>query len=105
MLVVSALIMILNETVLSVALPQLMGDFSVSAATVQWLTTGFMLTMAVVIPTTGFLLQRFSTRTLFTAAMILFIAGTALAAAAPASRSCCSPASSRPVARRSSCRC
>lgn len=82
-LVVSALIMILNETVLSVALPQLMGDFSVSAATVQWLTTGFMLTMAVVIPTTGFLLQRFSTRTLFTAAMILFIAGTALAAAAP----------------------
>ncbi|WP_444962271.1 MDR family MFS transporter [Nocardiopsis sp. M1B1] len=81
-LAVSALIMILNETVLSVVLPQLMEDFRVAATTAQWLTTGFMLTMAVVIPTTGFLLQRFTTRTLFTAALVLFIAGTALAAVA-----------------------
>ncbi|HJE57143.1 MAG TPA: hypothetical protein K8V84_01310, partial [Nocardiopsis listeri] len=49
-LAVSALLMILNETVLSVVLPQLMNDFGVGATTVQWLTTGFMLTMAVVIP-------------------------------------------------------
>ncbi|MEU1898952.1 DHA2 family efflux MFS transporter permease subunit [Nocardiopsis dassonvillei] len=82
-LAVSALIMILNETVLSVVLPQLMEDFRVAATTAQWLTTGFMLTMAVVIPTTGFLLQRFTARTLFTAALVLFAAGTALAAAAP----------------------
>ncbi|MBB6120847.1 DHA2 family efflux MFS transporter permease subunit [Nocardiopsis algeriensis] len=82
-LAVSALIMILNETVLSVVLPQLMGDFGVSATTIQWLTTGFMLTMAVVIPTTGFLLQRFTPRTLFTAALLLFIAGTVLATVAP----------------------
>ncbi|MEV6818145.1 MDR family MFS transporter [Nocardiopsis dassonvillei] len=81
-LAVSALIMILNETVLSVVLPRLMEDFRVAATTAQWLTTGFMLTMAVVIPTTGFLLQRFTTRTLFTAALVLFIAGTALAAVA-----------------------
>ncbi|MFW3385144.1 UNVERIFIED_CONTAM: MDR family MFS transporter [Kocuria sp. CPCC 205274] len=82
-LVLAALIMILNETVLTVALPNLMGDFGVGAPTAQWLTTGFMLTMAVVIPTTGFLLQRFTTRALFTAAMVLFLAGTILAAIAP----------------------
>src|SRR4051812_35831028 len=81
-LVLAAMIMILNETVLSVALPPLMADFSVTASTAQWLTTGFMLTMAVVIPTTGYLIQRFTTRALFAAALLLFLAGTALAAVA-----------------------
>ncbi|MGT3784169.1 MFS transporter, partial [Staphylococcus aureus] len=46
----------------------------------QWLTTGFMLTMAVVIPTSGWLLQRLSTRQVFTLAMSLFSAGTLIAA-------------------------
>lgn len=82
-LVVSALIMILNETVPTVALPNLMADFSITAATAQWLTTGFMLTMAVVIPTTGWMLQRFTTKGLFTAALLLFVIGTAMAAFAP----------------------
>ena len=42
-----------------------------------------MLTMAVVIPITGFLLQRFNTRPVFIAAMSLFSAGTLIAALAP----------------------
>ncbi|WP_304348541.1 MFS transporter [Corynebacterium frankenforstense] len=58
-LVISAM-MILNETTVSVALPAVMADFGVPADVVQWLLTGFLLTMAVVIPTTGFLIQRFS---------------------------------------------
>src|SRR5829696_6403410 len=62
-LLVAAFVVILNETIMSVALPRLMVDLDISARTVQWLTTAFMLTMAVVIPTTGFLLQRISTRT------------------------------------------
>jgi len=82
-LVISAFVMMLNETALSVALPPIMTDFSVTATTAQWLTTGFMLTMAVVIPTTGFLIRRFTTRTLFTAAILLFVVGTALAVVAP----------------------
>ena len=84
LLLVAAFVMILNETIMGVALPRLMVDFDVSAATAQWLTTGFMLTMAVVIPTTGLILKRFTTRTVFTAAMTLFVVGTALAAFAPA---------------------
>lgn len=83
-LVFSAMVMMLNETILSVALPAIMEDFSVPATTAQWLTTGFMLTMAIVIPTTGFLLQRFSTRFIFTTALLFFIAGTIVAALAPA---------------------
>lgn len=82
-LALAAFLMILNETVLSVALPAIMADLSVSAAAGQWLTTGFLLTMSVVIPTTGYLLQRFSSRSLFIFALCSFLVGTALAIFAP----------------------
>ncbi|GAA2033415.1 MDR family MFS transporter [Pseudokineococcus marinus] len=83
LLLVSAFVVILNETIMSVALPRLMEDLQVTTATAQWLTTGFMLTMAVVIPVTGFLLQRFHIRPLFLTAMSLFSTGTLVAALAP----------------------
>ncbi|WP_168226568.1 MDR family MFS transporter [Tomitella fengzijianii] len=83
MLVVAAFVMILNETIVSVALPDLAKILDVSATTVQWLASGFLLTMAVVIPTTGFLLERFSPRGIFLTAMSLFSVGTLVCAAAP----------------------
>ncbi len=79
-LLVATFVVILNETIMGVALPQLMTEFAVSASTVQWLSTAFLLTMGVVIPTTGFLLQRLATKTVFILAMSLFSAGTLLAA-------------------------
>lgn len=82
-LALAAFMMILNETVLTVALPGIMQDMSISASTGQWLTTGFLLTLSVVIPTTGFLLQRFAHRSLFFFAIISFIVGTAIAVVAP----------------------
>ncbi|WP_295652916.1 MDR family MFS transporter [uncultured Dietzia sp.] len=82
-LALGAFLMILNETVLTVALPSIMADYGVSAAAGQWLTTGFLLTMAVVIPTTGFLLQRFPLRGLFAFALTSFIVGLLLAVVAP----------------------
>ncbi|AXK44212.1 DHA2 family efflux MFS transporter permease subunit [Brachybacterium saurashtrense] len=82
-LVVSAFVMILNETLLSVALPTLMADLSITAVTAQWLATGFMLTMAVVIPTTGFLMKRLASRRVFQLAMGLFLVGTTAAMLAP----------------------
>ena len=82
-LLVSTFVVILNETIMSVALPVLMADLAVSASVGQWLTAGFLLTMSVVIPVTGFLIRRYRTRTLFGAAMGLFSTGTLLAALAP----------------------
>ncbi|MFS1301997.1 DHA2 family efflux MFS transporter permease subunit [Streptosporangium longisporum] len=82
-LVLSAFVMILNETILSVALRDLAEDLDVATTTVQWLTSGFLLTMAVVIPTTGYLLVRFRPRQIFAAAMTLFALGTLLGALAP----------------------
>ncbi|MFZ2529358.1 MAG: DHA2 family efflux MFS transporter permease subunit [Rhodococcus sp. (in: high G+C Gram-positive bacteria)] len=82
-LVVAAFVMILNETIMSVALPRLMVDLDIPASTAQWLTTGFLLTMAVVIPITGYLFQRFTLRQMFITSMGVFSLGTLLAAAAP----------------------
>ncbi len=82
-LLVATFVVILNETIMNVALQRLMVDLRIDAPTVQWLSTGFMLTMAVVIPTTGFILQSLSTRAVFILAMGLFSGGTLLAALAP----------------------
>lgn len=83
LLLISAFVVILNETILSVALPPIMDDLSLPETTAQWLTTAFMLTMAVVIPTTGFMIARLSIRQVFTAAMVLFLVGTAICAVSP----------------------
>jgi len=83
LLVFSAFVMILNETIMSVALPVLIVDLDIAARTAQWLTSGFLLTMAVVIPMSGSLLQRFPVRTIFMASMSLFCVGTLVAALAP----------------------
>lgn len=82
-LLVSAFVVILNETIMSVAITALMKDLNISAAIAQWLTTGFMLTMAIVIPITGWLMERFTTRTVFLLAMSLFSTGTLISALAP----------------------
>ncbi|MEU9716253.1 DHA2 family efflux MFS transporter permease subunit [Streptomyces sp. NPDC047976] len=83
-LVLSTFVVFLNETIMVNAIPRLMREFEVTAAAAGWLSTAFMLTMAVVIPVTGWFLQRVTTRTAFGLAMTLFLVGTALAAAAPA---------------------
>ncbi|MFN3340290.1 MAG: MDR family MFS transporter [Dietzia sp.] len=83
LLVAAAFVVILNETIMSVAIPELMGEFAVTAATAQWLTTAFMLTMAVVIPFTGWMLMRLPLRTVFIIAMTTFTLGTLLASLAP----------------------
>ncbi|RYG62390.1 MFS transporter, partial [bacterium] len=82
-LLVAAFIVILNETIMSVALPKLMEELRITASVAQWLTTGFMLTMAVIIPTTGFLIQKFTTRRLFIAALGMFSIGTLVSGVAP----------------------
>ncbi|MGV3733794.1 MAG: DHA2 family efflux MFS transporter permease subunit [Microcella sp.] len=82
-LIGSAFVVSLNEALMGGASPRFTEVFGITATTAQWLTAAFMLTLAVVIPITGWLLQRFSTRALFVTAMALFTAGTLLGAVAP----------------------
>lgn len=82
-LLVGAFLVVLNQTLLTPALPTIMDNLNVSATTVQWLTSGYALVEAVIIPLNAYLIGRFSTRKLFIGGMLLFTAGSALCAGAP----------------------
>lgn len=71
-----------SETALNIALSNLMEVFSISAATAQWLTTGFLLTLGILMPMTGLLLQWFTTRQMFIISLASSLLGTLVAAVA-----------------------
>ncbi|HQA31869.1 MAG TPA: MDR family MFS transporter [Propioniciclava tarda] len=82
-LLVAAFVVILNETAMNVALTRIMDDLQITERLAQWLTTAFMLTMAVVIPTTGWLIERLGTRRAYTTALGLFSLGTLICLVSP----------------------
>lgn len=74
-----AFIAVLNQTVLSPALPSIMTDLNITAVQGQWLTTAYMLINGIMIPITAYFIDRFTTRQLYLTSMILFTAGTTVA--------------------------
>ncbi len=73
---VGTFFMILNETLLNIALKELMSVFNVDAPTVQWMATGFMLVMGVLTPLSAVVNQWFTTRRLFLGLVTVFTIGT-----------------------------
>ena len=73
----------LNLTLMTPALPTIMATMSVDQATVQWLTSAYCMTEAIVVPLAAYLMGRFTTRQLFLFGMALFAAGSMTAAVAP----------------------
>lgn len=71
------------ETAMNVTFPSLMEEFQIGTSSVQWITTGYLLVLAVIIPTSSYLKKRFRMKSLFMTAIILFIIGTVLAAVTP----------------------
>ncbi|QHE63669.1 DHA2 family efflux MFS transporter permease subunit [Rossellomorea vietnamensis] len=82
-MILGAFFTIFNQTTMTVALPTIMDVFSIDASTGQWLTTGYMLVNGVLIPVTGFLMPRYTTRQLFLSAMVIFLVGTIVSALSP----------------------
>ncbi|WP_341280758.1 MDR family MFS transporter [Paenibacillus sp. FSL H8-0537] len=82
-LLIGAFVAFLNENLLANALPGLMREFNVAASTIQWLSTGYLLVIGVLVPVTALLQQWFTTRQMFMTAMALFLAGTCLCAVSP----------------------
>lgn len=66
-----------NENLVNMALVAIMGDFSIDAVAAQWLVTGYMIAVTVVVTCMAYLYRRLSMRTLFFAAAALSIAGSA----------------------------
>jgi len=73
---------ILVETSMNVAFPTLMKQMHVSLNTVQWITTGYLLMVALLMITSAFLKQRFKNKQLFVAAASAFILGDLICALA-----------------------
>ncbi|GAK01698.1 MDR family MFS transporter [Geomicrobium sp. JCM 19055] len=82
-LLIGSFVAILNQTLLTTALPHLMTDLSINENEAQWVTTVFMLVNGIMIPITAFLIEKFSTRKLFLTAMSLFVLGTLVCALSP----------------------
>ena len=82
-LILGAFVTVLNQTVVTPALPPIMAEMGIDAATAQWLTTGFTLVNAIMIPITAFLIDRFTTRSLFIVSMSIFALGSLLCGLAP----------------------
>lgn len=74
---------ILNQTLLATALPHIMDSLQLNANTVQWLTTAFMLVNGIMIPISAFLIEKFTTRQMFIAAIGIFSVGTLICGISP----------------------
>ncbi|PWV95204.1 EmrB/QacA subfamily drug resistance transporter [Paenibacillus cellulosilyticus] len=81
-LIIAAFVAILAQTLLNIALPSIMKDLNVSENTAQWLITGYMLVNGVLIPISAYMIERFTTRSLFIVAVSLFTIGTIVSALA-----------------------
>ncbi|HEY4864021.1 MAG TPA: DHA2 family efflux MFS transporter permease subunit [Candidatus Dormibacteraeota bacterium] len=75
---IGAVMVILDQTVVTVALPTLERDFNTTLSEVQWIITGYTLALAAVIPLTGWLADRYGTRRIFVISQLLFVIGSVL---------------------------
>lgn len=74
---------VLNQTVVTPAQPSIMAEMGIDASTVQWLTTGFTLVNAIMIPVTAYLTDKHSTKMLYLVSMGIFAVGSLMAGIAP----------------------
>ena len=82
-LMIGSFIGLFGETALNMALTNIMEDFSIGAGTAQWLTTGYLLVLAILVPLSAYLMRWFTTRQLITAAIILMLIGSLFCALSP----------------------
>ncbi|MBB1063578.1 MFS transporter [Limosilactobacillus fastidiosus] len=83
-LLIGTFTMSISQSSLSTAYPTLMRAFGISASTVQWLTTGFMLVMCVSMPISPWMLNNLNFKTMFIGALALFDIGSLMIILTPA---------------------
>lgn len=81
-LMAGAFIGLFSETALNMALTNIMEDYHITTATAQWLTTGYLLVLAIFVPLSATLVRWFTTKQLVVTALLLSILGALLAALA-----------------------
>jgi len=76
--IVGSIMSILDTTIVNVALATLGRELHSTIADIQWVVTGYMLSLAAVIPITGWAAQRFGAKRVYIVSLVLFTAGSAL---------------------------
>src|SRR3984893_10635144 len=83
--IVGSIMSILDTTIVNVALATLRHELHTTIAQIQWVITGYMLSLAAVIPITGWAARRFGARPVYILSLVLFTAGSALCGLATSS--------------------
>src|SRR3954469_12706187 len=76
--IVGSIMSILDTTIVNVALETLGRDLHATVSEIQWVVTGYMLSLAAVIPVTGWAARRFGAKRVYIVSLVLFTAGSAL---------------------------
>ncbi|MTD58844.1 DHA2 family efflux MFS transporter permease subunit [Amycolatopsis pithecellobii] len=80
-LIVGLVAALLDTTVVNVAINTLRGELHASVETVQWVNTGYLLAMGMVVPLSGWSMQRFGAKTMWLVALSVFLIGSVLSGA------------------------
>lgn len=76
--IIGTFMAVLDSSIVNIAIPKMMTVFNASTDEIQWVLTGYMLTMGIVIPFTGYLSERFGSKTIYIFALIVFTVGSTL---------------------------
>jgi len=76
--ILGAVMSILDTTIVNVAIETLSRDFHTSLSTIQWVITGYLLALAIVIPMSGWMVERFGAKRMWMVSLALFTVGSAL---------------------------
>jgi MFS transporter, DHA2 family, multidrug resistance protein len=75
---VGTFMVVLDSTIVNVSLPKIMSSFGVGLSTIQWVITAYMLSMAAMLPTSGWLADKFGYKRVYFWGLFLFTVGSLL---------------------------
>ena len=80
--ILGAIMSILDTTIVNVAIDTLSKDFHSPLSTIQWVSTGYLLALSIVIPLSGWAVERFGAKRMWILSLVVFLVGSILSGAA-----------------------
>ena len=76
--ILGAIMSILDTTIVNVAIDTLSKDFHSPLSTIQWVSTGYLLALSIVIPLSGWAVERFGAKRMWILSLVVFLVGSIL---------------------------
>jgi EmrB/QacA subfamily drug resistance transporter len=80
--ILGTIMSILDTTIVNVAIDTLSKDFHSPLSTIQWVSTGYLLALSIVIPLSGWAVERFGAKRMWIMSLVIFLIGSILSGAA-----------------------